>query len=157
MEFTFTVTDKEIKEKWSEKCSVSEWIEMYKNLSKAYSDWSIDMEVAEFIIKNIKEGYIEKYLESDIPEVLKPLLIEALKKNFAKRNEENKNITLEETAGEHEFEAIRVLREYEEIDYSDAINLFCDGYDFALAKVEVKTDLSEISTEKLLEEIKNRI
>lgn len=157
IEFNFTVSKKELLEKWSKQCSLEEWKEVYMTFSGSFSSWDIDLKLAEFIIKRVKEGYIDKYRDEDIPQVLKPLLIGAMQSNIIKKNEENLNVVIEEVIGEHELEAIKVLRNYNYIDYNDAIDLFCNGYDYANRNRVTDVELSNISTEDLLEEIKNRM
>jgi len=155
MEFQITITKEQLLAKWSEQCSTKEWIEMYQKHSSSWNDWDTDLKLAEFIVKKVKKGYIDKYRDEDIPEVLMPILVNAITNNITQRNLENENITLKEVSGESELEAIRVLRDYDLIDYEDAIILFCDGYDFA--ERGQTTDLSKFSTDDLLQEIKKRI
>jgi hypothetical protein len=130
---------------------------MYSNLSRSYGDWSIDLKLAEYIVGKVKEGYIDKYRDEDIPTVLKPLLVDSISKNIALQNEKNKNVTLEEVSGEAELKAIELLRNYEFIDYRDAINIFCEGYDFAMENKTANISLSEFTSEELLTELKNRL
>lgn len=159
MEFEFRVGKKEIFEKWSEQASPDEWIEMYEKLSVNHMDWSSDMRLAEYIVNKVKEGYIDEYMDEDIPDVLRPLLIQAIGMDINSKNESNKDITLEEVSGEEELEAIRILRGYSIIDYEDAINIFCKGYEFAKDEASVSgiMDLSEIETKALMCELQKRI
>lgn len=161
LEFTFMVSEKEIQEQWAEQTSVENWIDMYKKLSDSYNNWEIDLELAEFIVKRVKEGYINKYRDENIPEVLRPLLINTNNDNLREKNEKNKNIKLSQVAGVHELEAIKALREYNTLDYEAGVNLFCDGYDLAKYGSEDQEsepiDLSEVSKEDLLKELANRL
>ena len=157
LEFNITITKEKILKKWSEQVDVSEWIGMYENLSDSYSSWTIDLELAEFIVKRVKEDYINKYLEEDIPEVLKPLLLNAISNDIISKNNENLKITLEEVSSIAELKAIEKLREYSYIDYEDAVNIFCDGYDLASIKKETNVDLSSIDSKYLIKEIQNRL
>lgn len=158
LDFTITISEKEVREKWAEQVSVEEWIKMYTTLSDSFSSWNTDLELAEFIIKRVKENYIDKYRDEDIPKVLYPLLKNAITNNIIEQNKKNENTTLKEVSGEAELKAIEALRNYDNIDYSDAINLFCDGYDLVIKqKSSSEFNLSEVSSEDLLKEIQNRV
>ena len=155
LDFTVTISEQEILEKWAEQVSAQQWIEMYTILSDSFSSWDTDLELAEFIVKRVKEDYIDKYREEDIPEILFPLLKNAVTNDVIEQNKKNQNRTLEEVSGEAELKAIELLREYDLIDYSDAVNLFCSGYDFAEKQVG-NVDLSNVDMKDLIREIQNR-
>lgn len=157
MEFTFTISEKQVQEKWAEQTTVERWIEMYKKLSDSYSNWDIDLELAEFIIKRVKEGFIDKYREDNIPEILKPLLFQANSDDLKSQNERNKDVTLKDVSGIAELTVIKKLREYKSLDYSDAVNLFCDGYDMAMEEKGETVDLSGVDVQDLIKELQNRI
>jgi hypothetical protein len=155
LDFTVTISQKEVLEKWAEQVSVNKWIEMYTILSDSFSSWDVDLGLAEFIVKRVKEEWIDKYMEEDIPEVLFPLLKNAVTNDVIEQNKNNQDITLEEVSGEAELKAIELLREYDLIDYSDAVNLFCNGYDFAEKQIG-NVDLSKVDMKDLIKEIQNR-
>ncbi|MFT6125833.1 MAG: hypothetical protein ACJAVA_000275 [Flavobacteriaceae bacterium] len=155
LDFTVTISEQEVLEKWAEQVSVNKWIEMYTILSDSFSSWDVDLKLAEFIVKRVKEEWIDKYREEDIPEVLFPLLKNAVTNDVIEQNKKNQNITLEEVSGEVELKAIELLRDYDLIDYSDAVNLFCNGYDFAEKQIG-NVDLSKVDMKDLIKEIQNR-
>ena len=157
MKFTFTLSESEARKTLAKKLTFKELLELILINTNTYSNWDIDLQLAEALVKRVKEGYIDKYRDEDIPQVLRPLLVQAISDNLAKNNEKNKNITLNDVSGEAELKAIKLLREYKSIDYDDAVNLFCDGYDFAKKQTQTEVDLSSVDTEKLLTEIKNRL
>lgn len=156
MTFKFEVTEKEIQDKWAKQTTSDRWIEMYRKLSNSYSNWDIDIKLAEFIINHIKE-YV-KELPDDLPEILYPLLVDEIKNDIANQNEKNKDITLEEVADEAELKAIELLREYDFITYDAAIHLMYDMYKFGQESMEDNgKSLEEYSTAELLEEVKRRV
>lgn len=158
LKFNFTVTEEEVREKWAEQTSAKNWINMYTKLSDSFENWDIDLELAEFIVKRVKEGFIDKYREDDIPEVLKPLLFQANCDDLERKNRENKKITLEDVSGIAELTAIEKLRKYDSLDYTDAVNLFCDGYDLAMEeKRDTTFDLSNVDAQDLIKELKDRL
>ena len=154
IEVTFSITHKELREKWSERCSVEEWIEMFENVSKNYDVWDGDFQIAEYLIQRLRtKCSITDHLD-DVPEVLRPLVIEALKDEFLEKKAEDENVTLDQVSSEQELEAIIRLRDYDSLSYEDGITLFCEGYEFAQSN-ESKS-LSDYSMEELLDEIKRR-
>jgi signal recognition particle GTPase len=156
LEFKFTVSEKEIQNKWVEQTTPERWIEMYQKLSDSYDTWDVDLKLAEYIISHIKK-YVEVYQSEDLPEVLLPLLGEAIKNDIIENNEVNKNITLEDIGDEAEFYAIELLRDYTYITYEDAIRLVCRGYEFCSKSLDVgRKGLKEYTTAELLAEISNR-
>lgn len=156
LEFKFTVSEKEIQNKWAEQTTPERWIEMYQKLSDSYLHWDVDIKVAEFIIKHLK-SYVKEDLPEDLPEVLQPLLVEAIKIDIKENNENNKDITLQEVADEAELYAIELLRDYDYIDYGDAVRLICKGYDFGRENVDtISKGLEEYTTAELLAEISKR-
>ena len=157
MQFTFTVSEKEVQDKWAKQTTPDRWIEMYQKLSDSYAHWDVDVKVAEFIINHIKE-YIKEYMPEDLPKVLQPLLVEELKNNIIENNLENKDITLEDVADEAELYAIELLRDYDFINYEDAVNIICNSIEFGRESVDtVSKGLEEYTTAELLAEISNRV
>jgi len=158
MKHTVEITKKELLDLWADNCTEKEWIENYKRLSDSFCSWELDLRLAEFIVNRVKEGYIEKYMDGDIPEVLRPLLIKAISDDIRERNKLNKDITLEEVSSPEELAAIRRLRDFKALGYNDGVNLFCEGYDYAMEYVDSGSmDLSGVSDEELINELKSRL
>lgn len=157
-EITFTITQKELREKWSEQCTVEKWIGMFENVSKAYGSWYIDLQVAEYLINKLRSKYFNSsYDVNSVPEVLRPLVIEAIKNDFLENNLNNQNLTINDVSDEFELEAIERLRDYEYLSYDNAVQLFCDACEFTQENLEFEHKaLSDYSIEELLAEIKNR-
>lgn len=157
-EITFTITQKELRKHWSEQCTSEEYIEMFENVSKAYGSWYIDLQVAEYIINKLRTQYFSgSYNENSVPEVLRPLVTEAIKNDFVENNSKNQDLTIDDVSDEFELEAIERLREFEYLSYDDAVQLFCDACEFAQENMELEhRALSEYSIEELLAEIRNR-
>jgi hypothetical protein len=156
MTFKFEVSEQEVQNKWAEQTTPNRWIEMYKKLSHSYLSWDVDIKLAEFIINHIKE-YV-KELPEDLPEVLHPLLIAEIKNDIVENNEKNKLITLEEVADEGELFAIELLKDYDFINYNDAVNLIYEGYEFGKESVDNSSKpLEDYTTAELLAEISRRV
>ena len=157
LDFTVTISEKKVKEKWAEQVSTKDWIEMYQKHSNQWSSWDVDLKLAEFIVERVKTGYIDKYRNGDIPKVLRPLLLSSISDNIERQNEENEKITLNDVSGKAELQAILLLRKYATIDYDDAINIYCDGYQRGADSIDGQVDISNISSKILIEELKNRL
>lgn len=153
LKFTFTLSEEEARKALAKKLTYQEWIELFEINSKTYGNWDVDLKITSHFVEKVK-SWFDDTLDDRVPENLLPILQESVVKDFAERNKKNENIKLEEVSNEVELKAIETLRDYKVVTYQDAINIFYEGYEFNREPKE--TNLSEFSTEELLQEIKNR-
>ena len=155
VEVNFTISLKRLRELWSNQCDSDEWIEMFESMARNYDSYEVELQVGEYIAKKIINLYeMEMISDKEIPDVIKPVISQSLVNNFL-----NDKLNAEKVyTNEIQLEAVNLLRDYSYIDYTSAIDLFVEGYEFAKEKFESQPkSLSDYSTQELLEEIKRRI
>lgn len=160
-DLTITLSHEQIISAWETQTSYKRWLESYKEVSQAYGTWDVDIEMLSYMIDYVQEGFINKHTSDKYPENLIPLLKKAIEKEFQQEVLKNSKWNEEEGVDPSELRA----RDYcAELDiqlpnYDTVFTAFYDGYLEGQRSVinPPKPDLSEVSAEELLEEIKNRV
>lgn len=155
---TFTATDEQILNAFAKQVSYKKLSEIYKKVSSMYDTYSIDLELAADLVQIVYENYIKSnYKDSDIPEILKPLVIkatvEAIKTDKALYNEDKENLP-GRTVKAIEY-CTENFREDQIIVFGDLVEAFEDGY-LTRDKEETIKPLSKYSDEELLNELLKR-
>lgn len=157
---TFTATDEQVIDAWAEQVSYEKLSEVYKKVSDMYANYIVDAQIAADLVQLVYDNYIkDNYTDDQIPDILKPLVIKALKQDIVKDrnlyNNEDKSLLSDASKKAIEF-CDEFYKDVELITYSDLIDTFESGYNEADSKNKGK-QISDFTDMELLNELKNRM
>lgn len=140
--------------------SYKDWIEMYDKISEDYGNWDVDIKILTHLVDKVYNQFIAKYRDhNNLPDNLRPLVEQSINEEFKEKVEEYKDWKLEDVGSEVKLGArdfcAKVTNHVP--TYDDVFEAYIQGYELADEKEKQTPNLSDISTEQLLEELKDRM